>query len=123
LHIISFLSVNKFKFLNICILNGPLIDVSSQYFLQQFNDYMGIKKYLKTTYFEFPNFMFINSICIFFNVNIRYISPILNIKLRTNSLRKNINYYYIGTFTNYNFYVKHLGLTERVLTFILSGKH
>lgn len=63
-------------------------------------------------------------IVILYNINFRYLSPVLNLKLRSLYLKKGVLFYSIGSLNvSNNYYVKNLGLTMTTLFKIISGNH
>lgn len=64
-----------------------------------------------------------SDVCAVFDVNIRIQLPLLNVKLRQSSVKFNLPVYSFGFYSNFNFYVKHLGFSSLLKISILEGTH
>lgn len=62
-------------------------------------------------------------ICVIFDTNIRIQLPLLNVRLRQSSVKFGLPIYASGFYSNFNYYVKHLGFSTSLKVSILEGTH
>lgn len=62
-------------------------------------------------------------LCLLVNTNLRIELPLLHLRLRNAFLKGGSLIYLVGYHSNFNFYVKHLGISNIILLRILEGVH
>ena len=123
---------NKYKFLFLKNFLGDLLDLESliliKIFSNKFNfDYYSL--FLNNDFihnFQFNiNFNHLTLItnCLFININLRLALPNLNIKFRNLYNKKDINFYYIGFYSNFLYYIQNLGINLLIILNIIEGLH
>jgi hypothetical protein len=128
INVLQYLSINKLRHFAIYGIAGPLVDAKSLFVFNTFLQKIGyinsnckFSGYNNDFFFNKTNFP--KKICIFYNVNLRYISPVMNIFVRQSYLKHQTLFYYIGSNVVFNYYVKQLGVSSKHLILILLGKH
>lgn len=61
--------------------------------------------------------------CLLVDLNLRLQLPILNLHLRQLWIKKNLIFYCIGYYSNFNYYIKHLSTNKKTLVNIVEGVH
>ena len=113
---------------------GSLLDLESIISYKKFLYLLGfninVSEYHKTQYMFKSQYLFnfnnlFKTIDIFFiiGLDIRIYSPIIYYKLRKLYLEKQIYIYYLGNYSNINFYIKNLTNDIKILYKILEGKY
>lgn len=125
---------NKFKYLNLNNFINEYLDLESLLMLKLFNNNYNFKLF-NNNYNEYKindfstNFTLnidnLNIIknCIFININIRLSLPNLNIRFKNLYNKKDINFYYIGFYSNFLFYFQNIGVNILIFLNILEGLH
>jgi hypothetical protein len=125
---------NKFKFLNLNTFINEYLDLETLLMLKLFNNNYNFKLFndsineIKNNDF-LNNFTFnINNLnilknCLFININIRLSLPNLNIRFKNLYNKKDVNFYYIGFYSNFLFYFQNLGINILIILYILEGLH
>jgi NADH dehydrogenase (ubiquinone) Fe-S protein 1 len=131
INILDFLILNKLKLFLYDVQFGPLVDVKSIIALKTvsriYGFYVGsnnVKASIYNSNFFFNLSELMNyKILIKYNFDARYISPILNLRLRRLYLKRGLLVFAIGTKVINTYYIKTLGLTFKTLKYIIEGRH
>jgi NADH dehydrogenase/NADH:ubiquinone oxidoreductase subunit G len=67
--------------------------------------------------------LFQADICLLFDVNLRISLPLLNSRLKQLSNKKMLPVFVLGFYSNYNYFVKHVGNSKFSAISILEGSH
>ena len=129
------LHINKYKYFPLKLTIGSILDTQSIFLIKSFLNISGIpirinkddKNYnFKNQYLLSSNFIVtlekIEYIIILGN-NLRYINPLLYLKIRKLYYDKSLIIYSFGFFSNINFYIKNLGNDIFKFFMIFEGKH
>ena len=130
-------NLNLKKFKNLIGLTGPLSDVESSYYLFQFLNFFGSNNFqfgedFRDINIDIPLFYRFNTkikniehadLILFIGINIKNESILVNTRIRTFLLKKEIKIGLIGVPTDLTYFYTHLGNSTRVLLDIIEGRH
>lgn len=133
LNIIKNLKKNK----NLIGLSGPLSDVKSSYYLFQFLNFFGSDNYqceddLLILNVDIPLFYRFNSkisninksdLILMIGTNIKQESLLVNTRIRSHFLKKDLKIALIGTSVNLTYSYIHLGNSTKILVDLVEGRH
>ncbi len=129
---LNLLNTRNISFIPLRGFVGNHIDMETIYSFKKLISLLGSPFFGSETFSDFSNYYSLNTevcnliradICMISDVNIRIQLPLLNVKLRQSSVKFNLPIYSLGFYSNFNFYVKHLGFSSLLKISILEGTH
>lgn len=121
LAVLRLLTLNKIKFLVFQVNVGPFCDLETAFHLKVLFNKLGSGLVSRRASFEIRDFSLLKANCLLLNCNLRLQAPVFNIKLRKKFLQ-GVNFYYIGAFSIFNYYVRHVSAVLRNVSLFLKGK-
>jgi NADH dehydrogenase (ubiquinone) Fe-S protein 1 len=130
--LLNSLRSNTLSFLPLRGFIGHHVDVETIYTFKRLTLLLGSPFLDSSTFSDFTSNYSLNTeisslssadICVIFDTNIRIQLPLLNVKLRQSSVKFGLPIYTLGFYSNFNFYVKHLGFSLSLRASILEGTH
>ena len=116
--------LNVYKQLDLTIYPGDFLDLESAVLLKKLTTKLGVKTTLNNND-QFSVFLKkeFASTCILIDLNLRVQLPVLNANLRRSYLKYKTLVYFVGYYSIFNFFVKHLGSNQLIFSQIFEGIH
>lgn len=123
----------RFFFFNTFL--GKFLDIETLFMLRTFSNKLGFNNVFSSInnlsidfreYYSFNttlNSLNFSDVCLLIGTNLRLELPLLNLRVRNLFLKKGTLVYSLGYYSNFNFYIKHLGVNYLVLVRLLEGVH
>lgn len=115
---------------------GEHLDIETIFMLKKFFNFNGsnllfnssaqdiCQDFVKYYSFTTPLAKLLDSdICLLVDVNLRISLPILNSRLKQLSFKKQLPIFVLGFYSNYNFFVKHVAISQISMLNIIEGSH
>ncbi len=111
---------------------GNYLDIESLIILKKLNNKLGNSFFINSNNNDFREFYMFNSkisnikesdVCLLINTNLRIDLPLINLKIRQSFLKNKLLVYNLGFYSNFNYYIKHLGISIKILINIFEGVH
>lgn len=117
-------SFDTYKRAGLSVYSGDFLDLETAVLSKKLINNFGLKTPFSNVD-KLPIFLkkeFANT-CVLIDLNLRIQMPVFNANLRQSYLKKKTLIYVIGYYSNFNFFVKHLGSNSLVLSQIFEGVH
>lgn len=113
-----------YKHLPLAIYPGDFLDLETSLVIKKLTNNLGVKLQLQNAD-QFSTFLkkTFSGTCLLVDLNLRVQLPILNVNLRQAYLRNKILIYVLGYYSNFNYFVKHLGVNQLIFSEIYEGIH
>ena len=119
-----FNSFNVHKRFNLSFYSGDFLDLETSLILKKLSNQLGLDTKHNSADF-LPPFLKKNfkASCILVDLNLRLQTPLFNANLRQAYLKNKTLIYALGYYSNFNYFVKHLGTSQLILSEIHEGVH
>jgi len=129
----NFLNFNQASFIPLRGFIGDYLDLETTYIFKKFLLLNGSNFFIPNSAYNDSSVLYsfntpltkLNEadFCALFDVNLRIELPIINSKIKQLVSKKMLPVFVVGFYSNFNYFVKHISNSSRILLQILEGSH